>query len=469
MNKTKAQSFDFFKSKNPLLRVLGLLVPLIEGEINLSQNMQVAKADLSPQDASLVQALSFGTSRVYHRLDIVKNKLLKKPLAKKDADINALLLLAMFQLTEKSSPDYAIVDKCVSASADLQKSWAKGFINGVLRNFIRKYRNDLATGAYDKIAQNQIELDILEFSHPNWIIEKLKKTYAEKYKEILNANNQQAPMVLRTNAKKISRDLYLKQLLDAKIEAEKGDLPNAIYLKSPLNVDKLPNFSQGFVSLQDEAAQLLPHLISLDKNAKILDACAAPGGKTTAMLEAENSLEITALDKDATRMQKIIENINRLDLNKNTKTLAADFLNLPEQIKNTKYDRILLDVPCSASGIIRRHPDIKLMRKKADLPKFVTQELAMLEVAKSLLKKDGFLIYSTCSVFYEENSQLIEKFLKQNPNLEIKLDIEYLKKRLALDDFFAKAEITKYGIQLLPKLGANDGFFYASIGFKNFD
>lgn len=501
--KTKASGTNaFFQSKNPLLRVVGLLIPTIKGEDNFSQNLELAKSDLIFQDAALVQALSFGTARFYHRLEFIKNRLMRKKLSAKDADLNALLLIGMFQLQDQATPDYAVVDKCVSATSDLNKDWAKGLINAVLRNFIRKFRDDLVAGNFAKISQESIDKDILEFSHPYWIIENLRKNYPTNFAEILNANNRQAPLVLRTNSQKISRDDYLQLLQESQIQAKAGVLPNSIYLEKPTSVEQLPNFQQGFASLQDEAGQLLPYLFDLkngqnlqtenvqtqnltdagkspaEENQKtesqksenlefsILDACAAPGGKTCAILETNDTIKLMALDKDSKRLEKVDENLRRLNLQDRAQIAQADFLQLPKELADAKFDRILLDVPCSASGIIRRHPDIKLMRKKADLKKFVEQELQMLEIAKNLLKKNGTLIYATCSIFFEENANLIARFLQKNPHFEVDTNLAELKKSMALKDFLDKANISQYGIQFLPNTNFNDGFFYAPLKFK---
>jgi 16S rRNA (cytosine967-C5)-methyltransferase len=376
------------------------------------------------RDRALLQAICFGVCRWYFRLESQLKPFLQKPLKKKDHDIYILLLIGIFQLTEMNVPEYAAISETVNAT---KKLWAKKLINAVLRSVVR------AGGVIP-----------ISFSHPDWFIQKIKQSYPDQWENILNANNQHPPFSLRVNTKKISRENYLKKISNATTIPETF---SGIVLENPIDVKQLPGFSEGEISVQDGAAQLAAELLQLKKNQRVLDACAAPGGKTAHILEMADDIECIAIDKDADRCEKITENLKRLNLS--ATVLSQDASNIPAWWDGKPFDRILLDAPCSATGVIRRHPDIKLLRKESDLAAFTKEQLKLLKNLWPLLKKDGLLVYATCSIFPEENVDIIQAFLtEQTDAREEKIQAEW-------------GLPCRVGRQILPGMHGMDGFYYA--------
>jgi len=289
------------------------------------------------------------------------------------------------------------------------------------------------------------------YSHPYWLIKRLKQAWPEHWQQVCAANNERAPMSLRVNAQRNSRDDYLQQLTAADISA--SNCPHSVYgikLEKPANVETLPGFGDGLCSVQDEAAQLAATLLQLEPGQHVLDACAAPGGKTCHLRELEPQLaSLTALELDAERATRIHQNLERLQLN--AKVVEGD-ASQPEQWWDQQhYDRILLDAPCSATGVIRRHPDIKLLRHDEDIAALAELQLQILSALWPLLKPRGILLYATCSVLPDENEQVLEKFLSQHSDVEI----------LPIDADWGLAGPA--GRQLFPQPQGHDGFYYARI------
>jgi len=340
------------------------------------------------------------------------------------------------------TPDHAAVSETVAACEQLGKKWAKGLFNAVLREFLRKKEATL-----DKVDKNLTA----KFSHPKWLLEKIKSAWPDHWQEILSANNDRPPLTLRINLAKISRDDYLKQLSGLDIEASEHKISQtAVTLAKPISVFDIPGFSDGIVSVQDAASQLAAELIDLKPGLRILDACAAPGGKAAHILECEAELEeLIALDIDERRLGKVKQNFKRIGLH--GKLLCGDAANPPSWWDGQQFDRILLDAPCSATGIIRRHPDIKWLRKESDIKKLALTQMQMLAALWPLLKQGGMLLYSTCSILPTENAELIAHFLDEYSDAsEIPINKEW---GVALPK----------GRQLLPGLEDTDGFFYARL------
>ncbi len=402
---------------------------------------QLAALD-DPRQRALTQELAFGTLRWSYRLEALLAQLLRKPLKKKDRDLHALLLVGLYQLLMLEMPAHAAVSETVEVARQLGKDWAAGMVNGVLRNAQRQSAALLQ--AVDASATAR-------WSHPHWWIERLQRDWPENWQQILEAGNRRPPMVLRVNRLQVAREDYLQQLQAAGIEA--WALPfagSAIQLQQPVAVDSLPGFREGQVSVQDGAAQLCASLLDLQAGQRVLDACAAPGGKTGHILELAPQLEcLLAIDVDEARLQKVRENLQRLQLN--AALLAVD-AGAPQSWWDGKpFDRILLDAPCSASGVVRRHPDIKLLRRSADLRSLSQQQQRLLEALWPLLASGGMLLYVSCSVFRQENSDNLRAFLDRHADAsELPLRTEW-------------GKVPPVGRQLLPGEHEMDGFYFACL------
>lgn len=398
--------------------------------------------NLDPRERAFCRELCYGTLRWHDRLEAILNLLLKKPFKPKDLDITALALIGLYQIIYLSTPDHAAVSETVNQCKSGKKSWAKGVLNGVLRNFLRN-RESLEKTVDEQLNQRT--------SHPSWLIQEITKTWKEQAIDILDANNQYPPMSIRVNQKKITRDNYLKQLNDNAIAAIENPFNKVgLTLKHPVNVDQLPDFWQGASSVQDGAAQLAAELLDIKEGQRILDVCAAPGGKTAHILEsAPGTVSLSALDIDESRNQRIIENLQRLQLD--AEVMTVDALEPNEWFDGKPFQRILLDAPCSATGVIRRHPDIKLLRKPSDIPALSKLQNELLNTIWPLLDKNGVLLYATCSILSAENSQQISTFMAKHPDAkEIKITADW-------------GYACEHGRQILPGDHNMDGFYYACL------
>ncbi len=407
---------------------------------SLNQVLAPRLAQVAERERSLLQQLSYGTLRQAPRLQALLGQLLNKPLRNKDSDIQGLLLCGLYQLDSTRIPDHAAVASTVGAVAVLKKPWAKSMTNAVLRRFLRE-REALALELTDAAAA----------SHPEWLYHALLKQWPTAARDIMEANNLQPPMTLRVNTGQISRQDYLDKLSAQDIEARAGRLsPQAIYLAKPCDVSELPGFAEGEASVQDEAAQMAGLLLQAAPGERVLDACAAPGGKACHLLELQPQLaELVAMDVDETRLQKVSQNLQRLKLQ--ATLLVGDARQSGAQLTPASFDRILVDAPCSATGVIRRHPDVKLLRRPEDIDQLARLQLHILQGLWPLLKPGGTLLYATCSVLAEENGEVIQHFLAQYPDAAV----------VSLEEPWGQA--AGGGRQLLPSALATDGLFYAML------
>jgi 16S rRNA (cytosine967-C5)-methyltransferase len=393
------------------------------------------------ENKALLQAICYGLCRHYEQLDFISKKFINKPLRKKDKDIHCLILIGVYQLFFMRMPDYAIINESVATCSQLKKVWAKKLVNAVLRSVQREM--DSLTAELDTRPE-------IKYSHPAWLISLLKKDWPEDYQSIMQNNNQQAPMTLRVNKANNNIKQYQSSLEQAQIHSSAGHLTDtALILHEPVLVNDLPGFSDGIVSVQDEASQLAISLLNPMNNEIILDACAAPGGKSCAILERTSGVSLYAVDNDALRLKRVEENLER------TQTKATlihkDIIEQANiwQRENMLFDRILLDVPCSATGVIRRHPDIKLLRQPEDINKLAPLQQDILNAVWPLLKKGGILLYSTCSVLKTENSDQLLTFISStNDAQEVSIKASW-------------GVACEYGRQLLPMSNSHDGFYYA--------
>ncbi len=434
---------------NSRLAVVKILLQVTLHGRNLPDAIAHYFGKIEENDRSLIQAMSYGVIRLYPRLRFIANQLISKPLKSKDQDVVLLILSGLYQLIEMRIPDHAAVSETVKITKALKKPWAKNLVNAVLRNYQRQ--SGVINNKIDKNAE-------AKYAHPFWWIKRIKKHWAEesRWQQILLANNQNPPMTLRLNTQHIKRTDYLQLLQKQEIAAtEAKHSPSAIYLEKPVQVNLLPLFEEGKVSVQDEAAQLAAILLNPLKGERILDACAAPGGKTIHLLERESEIDLVALDIEESRLQKVQENLDRCQLK--AQLLVANAFDPGSWWDKKAFDRILLDAPCSASGVIRRHPDIKLLRHEDDIAKLVHDQAQILDALWPLLKSGGMLLYATCSVLAEENTLQIQHFLKKHTDADLQpINSEWGQQQIA-------------GKQILPgESGKNgehgmDGFFYALI------
>jgi 16S rRNA (cytosine967-C5)-methyltransferase len=394
-----------------------------------------------PRQRAFVRELVLGTLRWSERLEFVLGKLLQKPLRKKDRDLHALLLVGLYQALMLDTADHAAVSETVELARSSGKRWAAGMVNGVLRNALRQ--SDTLLSAADEVPSAR-------WSYPDWWVQQLRHDWPDCWEQVLDGGNRRAPMVLRINRQQSARDAYLTQLADTGIGAHMHALANsAIELDAPIAVDSLPGFRVGAVSVQDAAAQFAAEQLMLEAGQRVLDACAAPGGKTGHILEIEPDVSLVALDNTRARLDRVEENLQRLK--QSAECVCADAAVSGDWWDGKLFDRILLDAPCSASGVVRRHPDIKRLRRESDLQQLPVLQQQLLDALWPLLAPGGILLYSTCSVFRCENIGVVEAFMaQQNDATELPLDVEWGKRQ-------------SVGRQLLPGEQGMDGFYYARL------
>ncbi|MDG2421656.1 MAG: 16S rRNA (cytosine(967)-C(5))-methyltransferase RsmB [Gammaproteobacteria bacterium] len=411
--------------------------------INQRGSLSVSLADFSSHpDAPLLQELCFGTCRWFYLLEHLLDELLNKPLKRKDCDLKCLLLVGLYQLKELSIPEHAVINETVKSAIDLKKPWAKDLINAVLRKYQRNF-DDFNTRL--EKADNTIR-----YSCPVWLKNEIAAAWPLHAKEILQNNNLRPPLTLRVNLSRKSREDILKLLLAKQIGAKPGTIAkSSIYIETPMPVEQIPGFKEGWVSIQDESSQLVADILQLNPDQTVLDACAAPGGKTNSILESERSpTTMVSLDSSPSRVEKIFDNLSRLKQTANV--IAGDARKPSEWWDGDQFDRILIDAPCSATGVIRRHPDIKILRKPKDLLSLRETQADMLRALWPCLKQNGLLLYTTCSILPKENDLQIKEFLEsannaKNEGIPVDWGVE-----------------CKYGRQLLTgAIDGPDGFFYS--------
>ncbi len=402
-----------------------------------------------PGDRPLLRMLSYGTLRNYWQLGDWVDTLLDRPLKRRDAVIGALLATGLFQLADTRVPDHAAVSQTVEAARQLKRPRLAGLLNACMRRFQREPLARAAPGNREA-----------HWNHPNWLIDQLERDWPDDWQDVLAANDERAPMWLRVNGSRTSVPEYLSRLSGCDISAHTLDgLPDALCLAEPCDVGELPGFADGDVSVQDGAAQLAARWLLTDSGARrVLDACAAPGGKSAHLLEyGQGSVELTAVDSDAGRLCDVRENLTRLGLD--ATIIAADASKTREWWNGESYDAILLDAPCSATGVIRRHPDIKLLRRAGDIDALSRTQRDLLDALWPLLAPGGRLLYATCSTLAAENDDVVRAFLEAHesaaestvlPNNNIR---DLMRRKVC-------------GYQVLPGMAGLDGFYYACLEKK---
>lgn len=418
-------------------RVIGRVVA---GD-SLSEALPAAQASLSSQDRPLLQEICYGVLRWYPRLQALAGLLLSKPIKAREKEIEYLILTGLYQLLYMRVPAHAAVAATVEAVRVLDRRWASGLVNGVLRRFQREQEILLAEVEQDPVAR---------YAHPVWLLDEIQNAWPGQWQAILEGANARPPMTLRVNQSRIGRQDYFERLRQASIPARPLEaVSSALMLDRPLDVSQLPGFQDGLASVQDGGAQLAAGLLDLRPGQKVLDACAAPGGKSCHIKELEPGVELTALDIDASRLERVRENLKRLQLE--AEVVAGDAAEPEGEWSQTQYDRILLDVPCSATGVIRRHPDIKLLRRRSDLSTLSELQGRILRNVWPMLKPGGILLYATCSLIPRENEQQVERFLSEHDEA----------RERPIEASWGHAR--SVGRQTLPGEDHMDGFYYACL------
>ncbi|QLB20619.1 16S rRNA (cytosine(967)-C(5))-methyltransferase [Vespertiliibacter pulmonis] len=430
------------KKQSPRAVSAQILLQVLDKGKSLSSLLPEAQAKLESKDLPLVQEITFGVCRVLPRLEMIIQQMVEKPLKGKTRLVHCLLLVGLYQLLYMRVPEFAAVDEVVNATKTLKLNNFRALVNGVLRRFIREKETVLA-----KVDQHWQTL------HSEWLVNRLKKAYpmtgSPNWRDIVEANNQRPPMWIRINQQYSQRDNYA-QLLASNVEVENQTSvpPCALQLTAPQAVSSLPNFADGWATVQDVHAQWAALLLEPKDDELILDACAAPGGKTTHILELAPNAKVIALDIEQNRLSRVKENLQRLG--QTAEVICGDASQPDGWIdENQFFDRILLDAPCSATGVIRRHPDIKWLRKESDIAELVALQAKILTALWKKLKPNGVLLYATCSILPEENSEQIKRFVNNTPDAEL---VEM--------DFNGEKVIEK---QFVPAEKGGDGFFYAKL------
>ncbi|QXH95058.1 16S rRNA (cytosine(967)-C(5))-methyltransferase RsmB [Pseudomonas ogarae] len=427
---------------NPRLAAAKALAAVLSGKASLNSSLPTQLDKVEDRDRGFTQDLAFGTARWQPRLSALAAKLLQKPFKAADADVEALLLVGLYQLLYTRVPAHAAIGETVGCADKLKKPWAKALINAVLRRAQRESETLLAELEHDPVVRT---------AHPRWLQKSLKAFWPEQWEAICAANNAHPPMILRVNRRHHSRDAYLALLGEAGIPAIPCQYSrDGIVLETPGDVRALPGFAEGWISVQDEAAQLAADLLDLAPGQRVLDACCAPGGKTCHILEVEPKLAgVVAVDLEAKRLVRVKENLERLGLE--AELIAADGRDTATWWDGKPFQRILLDAPCSATGVIRRHPDIKLTRQPDDIAALAVLQGELLDALWPTLEVGGMLLYATCSTLPTENTDVIEAFLARTPGAR-ELDIA------------SQAGLKQpHGRQLLAQEGGHDGFYYAKL------
>ena len=425
----------------PNLRAVAarIVVRVVEKGVSLSLALSEEEKCINQQSRPLLRQICHGVIRHFFSLSKIQSLLLVKPLKPKEKVLHALILTGLYQIIYSRVPQHALVSETVNATKELQKPWASALVNGILRNMIRQGK---------KILDNKEWKEADRYDHPAWLIDKCRHYWPEQWQSILQANNEHPPMTLRINARYINRDQYLKKLKSCNLAARETPLsPTGITLEKACAVDKLPGFAEGLVSVQDEAPQLSVSLLDCRPGDRVLDACAAPGGKTCHLLEQTPSLDLWAVDIEEKRLVRLRENLTRLGLQAHV--VCGDAATPETWWDGQPFDRILLDAPCSATGVIRRHPDIKLLRRAGDIAILVSIQEKLIRQMWNMLKHGGLMVYATCSILREENDDQIKKFLSTQADASLITIQQY------------QPHHSSYGMQFFPTNEGHDGFFYS--------
>lgn len=425
------------KAGSPRAAAARAVAAVLSGR-SLDDVLPTVEDDLAPGDRSLLRALSYGVLREHLFLATIAGKMLKAPLNDEPL-IAALIEVGLYQLRSMRVSAHAAVSETVDACEILGAPLRRPLVNALLRRYQRDGRALEMAAAEDPARR---------LSYPTWMVDSVRCDWAESWEKVLGGGNEQGPLTLRVNRRRLTRDEYATKLSAAGLEfREVPAAPDALILESAVPVDRLPGFAEGEVSVQDASAQIAADLLQLAPGLTVLDACCAPGGKTVHALERAD-VNMIALDSDATRLHRVRENLDRLGLN--AQLLAHDAGHLKDRWNGALFDRILLDAPCSGTGVIRRHPDIKWLRRHDDVPRMAAEQLRLLLALWPLLAPGGRLVYATCSVLAAEGEDVVRKFFMTQADA----------KHEPIEASWGEAR--KFGRRIAPG-GDFDGFYYACL------
>jgi 16S rRNA (cytosine967-C5)-methyltransferase len=413
---------------------------VLEGH-SLTDALRQGQEKVAERDRALLAELAYGVCREYYRLDALSAMLLRQPLKEKDLDVQALLLGGFYQLLHTRIPPHAAIGETAGAARLLRKKWAVALVNGVLRRFQRERETLLSR--LEKTASPQVRHQL-----PGWLLDALEKAWPEQAERIFQGLSLRPPFSLRVNLRRNSLSEYASLLKEAGLTARPVKaVPSALILDEAVSVERLPGFSRGLVSVQDAGAQLAAFLLDARPGMEVLDACAAPGGKTGHILEQTPDLHLTAMDVNAQRLERVEQNMARLGFS--PRLVTGDASRPKGEWAERSYDRILADVPCTATGVIRRHPDIRLLRRATDVRELQQRQQQILDALWSLLRPGGKMLYATCSLLPQENDEQVACFLQKQPDAS------------AVMLQAGRGMIRTHGLQLLPDTLETDGFYYA--------
>lgn len=426
-------------SKNVRAEAARCLLAVLDKGQSLSDVLPQAQINVGDKDAALLQEICFGAIRYFAKYDAICHQLLTKKLKGKQRVFHHLVIVGLYQLEHMRIPEHAAVAETVQAAVALKAQGLKGLVNACLRNFMRN-KTELMV---------KVTNPVTEFNHPSWFIKRIQAAYPDGWQQILEQNLLRAPMWLRVHTSNQSIDNFCQSLHDAKIEFERHpNNPSALRLLQPKPVDKIPGFDEGWFVVQDAAAQFAARLLEAKDHELILDACAAPGGKTCHVMDSAN-VTMVAADIDETRLSRVAENLNRLKLD--AQLVCGDLSQADTLAEFGQFDRILLDAPCSATGVIRRHPDIKWLRRNDDIEQLSGLQSSILKTLWAKLKPGGVMLYATCSILPDENKSQMRTFLSQQHDA-------------ALWPINDKVETNENpGWQILPGEHNMDGFYYCRL------
>jgi 16S rRNA (cytosine967-C5)-methyltransferase len=419
---------------------------MLESVLDSGSNLGDAEPEeltSATRDRAFARHLAYGVLRWLTALEWLADQLLKKPLRQKDRDINRLILIGLFQLWKGDAAAHAAIHESAECARKVGKPWAVSVINAVLRRFQREQADWIA-----RLANQDAH-----YAHPAWLLETLKADWPQEWQRVVEANNRPAPLWVRLNRNFDTEDT-IRELLESGFTVERhAAVSEALKISPAASVNSLPGFDQGRFSVQDPAAQLAAGLLKLEPGHRILDACAAPGGKTCHILEAEPEASLTAVELSSTRLERIRENLERLGFSEGgqIKLIAANAAEPGEWWDGIPFDRIMLDAPCTATGVIRRHPEIKWLRSNEQVGEAVKLQGRLLGQLWPLLKTGGILLYATCSVLRAENNKQIQQFVELHPDSEL------------LEINATWGQKLDWGRQIFPGEQDMDGFFYASL------